>query len=289
MVDVTTITTGTVGGTGYFDKFMDAINEQLKSQLSLGRIQTTDYATVYLGAMQTALAQAVAYTQVVEQVAASQSRTAAEVALLNQKKLTEEAQIKAVLSDGTTVFDTDNKLGYGAVGKQQQVQQAQSDGFLRDAEQKALKIILDAWSVAKSVDQEQLPLPDGARGDDIEAMIIQLRQGIGITSSIYSALIADAGLDKNIVANEDSVILDASSSRPPEGATISTYLWEKVSGSALGGTGLIANNTQKIASFTAPALDVSNPENNILKFKLTVTDTSDPSNTEIDYVTYTVV
>ena len=288
MADITDITSGNLEGTGYFDQFMQAIDQHLHRELSKGRIQSTDYANVYLGAMQTALAQAVAYVQVVEQVRASTERTTAEVALLNQKYKTEQAQILDTV-DGNTVV--------GAIGKQKAVQQAQAEGFLRDAEQKATKVILDAWGIAKSVEGIGFDLPDGALNEDISDMIIKLREGIGITESIYSSLSANAGADKDIVAGTAYVVLDGTNSVAPVAFdasgneipnTINSWLWEHVGGGAGPGTITINNHTTSIANFTAPALDTVTPANNIYTFRLTVTDTvGNPAAT--DTVVYTVV
>jgi len=66
-----------------------------------------------------------------------------EIALLDQKTLTEEAQIRDTVD---TVAVT------GLVGKQKELYAAQTDGFARDAEQKIMKIMFDAWSVARSTD-----------------------------------------------------------------------------------------------------------------------------------------
>ena len=286
MADITDITSGNIEGTGYFDQFMRAIDQHLHRELSKGRIQSSDYANVYLGAMQTALAQAVAYVQTVEQVRASTERTAAEVNLLTQKYKTEQAQILDTV-DGVAVA--------GAIGKQKAVQQAQADGFLRDAEQKATKVILDAWGIAKSVEGIGFDLPDGALNEDISDMIIKLREGIGITESIYSTLSANAGADKEIVAGSEYVILDGTNSVAPvvydpvSGEEIpniiNSWLWTKVGG---GASITIANNDQAIASFTAPALDTVTPSNNIYTFQLTVTD-SYGSPAATDTVVYTVV
>ena len=55
--DITNATT--IGdGTGYFDKLMNTINIQIDSQYQKGRLKGTDYATVYLGLVQSAMAEA---------------------------------------------------------------------------------------------------------------------------------------------------------------------------------------------------------------------------------------
>jgi len=54
---VTTSTDGkyTVTGTGVFDDLMEGVNAHLEAQYNLGRLTGADYATVYLGAIQSSL------------------------------------------------------------------------------------------------------------------------------------------------------------------------------------------------------------------------------------------
>ena len=188
-VDITDVTTGAVNGTGYFDKIMEAVNAQLSAQFSAQRIQKSDYATVYLNAIQVALTQAIQFTVVVEQVASSEAKTIndtnvaaeqvtaslantvrsdllntsqiikmtaeetlidkkaltedAQIALYNQKVLTEEAQIKDIVA-GVAVA--------GSVGTQNALRVSQGTAFKRSSEQRAVKIVADVFSVAKSAE-----------------------------------------------------------------------------------------------------------------------------------------
>lgn len=48
-------------GTGVFDTIMKAVNGNIKVEFDNGRITTNDYATVYLGALQTAIQQAMQF------------------------------------------------------------------------------------------------------------------------------------------------------------------------------------------------------------------------------------
>ena len=48
-------------GTGVFDKLMDAVNKNIAIQYDTGRIKGPQYAEVYLGALQSVLAQSVQY------------------------------------------------------------------------------------------------------------------------------------------------------------------------------------------------------------------------------------
>ena len=276
MVDITDITTGTPNGTGYFDKFMDSINSQLDSQFKLGRLQGKDYANVYLGSMQTALAQAVAYVGVVEQVTSSEARRVAEVALLEQRALTEQAQILDIV-DGNTVL--------GTIGKQKGLHQAQTDGFARDAEQKALKIMMDSWGISKSVSGDAIDAPDGARNDDIEDLIIKLRKGIEITESIYK-FNADAGNDQT-VAVSSYIQLDGTGSTSPTDLDmpieIATWAWTVDSVPDTATTPTIVNANAAQATIT----DIGIVPGDYV-FRLTVESDEVTPQTDFDTVTVTV-
>jgi len=282
MATITDVTTGAVGGTGYFDKMMTAINAQIDVQFAANRIQSKDYATVYLGAIQLAMTEAVKYVGVVEQVTASQasstnatalrteqitassaqtvnanaktsnddllraeqitsstaktsnedllrieqitastaqtvnanaktsnenslraeqvtastaqtvnanaktdnenllraeqitassSKTSSETALYSQKVKTEKAQILNSI-DGVTVA--------GEIGQKKALQAAQSLGYVRDAEQKAAKIVLDAWSVSKSTMGAATDDPNTLTGPLLGGMVTKLRLNAGI-------------------------------------------------------------------------------------------------------------
>lgn len=68
-------------------------------------------------------------------------KTAQETALLGQKIATERAQTVGAGVDANSV-----------IGKQQALYQAQADGFKRDAEQKAAKLLVDSWNVRRTTD-----------------------------------------------------------------------------------------------------------------------------------------
>lgn len=350
MADIKDITTGVINGSGYFDKFMDAINVHLDNQYKQGYIKGTDYANVYLGSLQAALSQAVAYVSVVEQVRASGIQTGlqetqsakdievkdeqirasgiqtdiaeeqstkdlllkqeqidaslakrtAEVALLNQKRKTEEAQINDTV-DGVTVA--------GAIGTQKALQAKQTDGFTRDAEQKAAKILMDAWSAEKAVSGDLVFTPDGARNDDIEDVLIKLREGIGVTSSIYK-LSADAGDDISVTA-DSVIILDATNSTAPTtSGDPTTYLWEfedatgnvlynfettPVSGGTLGELNAIDAGFNETLARTVLKIPAQSTEpltltGSTITVKLTVEYTDDEAvtHTDFDYMTITI-
>jgi len=127
-----TNTNNVITGTGVFDDLMESVTAHLEAQFQLGRITGTDFATVYLGAIQSALQASVSY-------ALGQEKTNAEVELLAQKKVTEFGQ---TLQSTNTTPNANSILG-----KQITLYGEQAKGFKWNADQKYLKTILDAWAI----------------------------------------------------------------------------------------------------------------------------------------------
>lgn len=162
-----------------FNAIMVSVEEKVMAEHDDQRITGPDYASVYLGAIQAALQTALGYE--------TQGKTAeAEIALLTQKKYTEEAQIRNRVgigfledpngtvgnTDGLLVYDigpngfepgdpanTTKAVGGGVMGKQQVLYNKQTDGFDRDAEQKLVKIMNDLYSIKMSVSDVAIDLP----------------------------------------------------------------------------------------------------------------------------------
>lgn len=92
-------------------------------------------------------------------------RTTAETNLLTQKGVSERAQTSSVGVDADSV-----------IGKQKGLYQAQTDGFARDAEQKATKIMVDSWNVRRTTDEGTVAdgvnmLSDSAVGRAVNKML----------------------------------------------------------------------------------------------------------------------
>ena len=124
-----------VTGTGVFDDLMETVNAHMAAQFNLGRITGSDYATVYLTAMQAAVQQAVAYV-------IGMQKGNAEESLLFQKEITEFAQT-----------DKSTKVAPSAtsvMGRAATLSGEQAKGFKWNADQKYLKTILDAWAINTS-------------------------------------------------------------------------------------------------------------------------------------------
>ncbi len=183
-LQIAELSQATLEGTGTFDVLMRSVKEHLDTEFKGGRIKGPEYAEVYLGsmnlAMQTGLgfllqkrkndieaqlltAQLALVTQqglnaVIEgEVLTAQKcklqaefdltqaqtrKSEQEILLLAQKVATERAQITALGVDEDSV-----------IGKQKALYGAQTDGFKRDAEQKAAKMMIDSWSVRRTTDE----------------------------------------------------------------------------------------------------------------------------------------
>ena len=129
---VSTDANNVVTGTGVFDDMRETVNAHMAAQFNLGRITGSDYATVYLTAMQATVQQAVAYV-------IGMQKGNAEEALLFQKEVTEFAQTEQTTKTAPT--------SGSVVGRANNLSTEQAKGFKWNADQKYLKTLLDAWSI----------------------------------------------------------------------------------------------------------------------------------------------
>lgn len=213
MTAITTsqLTQATLDGTGVFDVLMKAAGAHLEAEFSKNRIKGTEYSEVYLGSMtqvlqtatqflltkqkadleaqllekQIALVEQQRLNAVVENTVlvaqecklraeydltmANITRTNEEVALLTQKVATERAQTTALGVDADSV-----------VGRQKSLYQAQTDGFKRDAEQKAAKVMIDTWNVRRTTDEATVADATNKLNDlNVGKAVQKLLDGVG--------------------------------------------------------------------------------------------------------------
>lgn len=90
-----------------------------------------------------------------------------ESALLAQKTVTEKAQVSGVGVDDNSV-----------VGRQKLLYKAQTDGFSRDAEQKAAKLMVDVWNVQRTTDEGIAPSGSLVNGN-IDRAVNKMLSGVG--------------------------------------------------------------------------------------------------------------
>jgi hypothetical protein len=248
------LTQGTLAGTGVFDKLMAATKAHISAEFTAGRIKGPEYATVYLGALDSAMAQAAQFLlakdkvaadillvqaetnkttastllvdaqkadvvqqtanlviqgtlltqqrlQSIEETALTVQKTAnavleglvltatkckleaefdlivnnvakvtSEISLLNQKLLTEKAQVSNAGVAAESVL-----------GRQNALYSAQSDGFKRNAEHKVADLMISTWNTRRMT--SDATLADYARltDADIALAVGKMFSGIGLS------------------------------------------------------------------------------------------------------------
>ena len=193
------LTTKVVNGTGIFDELMTAAHAHLDQEWGKQRITGTQYAEVYLGQMTAVLQQSVAFLVQRDAIYLNNLLTQAqidkankELALLDKQIELIEAQIASqeannaliaqkVKTEKAQIQDTvDGEVVVGVTGAQTALYKQQKEGFIRDAEQKALKIISDTWITRVTVD-DATPLPAGFNTGAVDAFTRKVADGIEVT------------------------------------------------------------------------------------------------------------
>lgn len=193
------LTTKVVNGTGIFDELMTAAHAHLDQEWSKQRITGTQYAEVYLGQMTAVLQQSVAFLVQRDAIYLNNLLTQAqidkankELALLDKQIELIEAQIASQEANNTLIAQkvktekaqiqdiVDGEAVVGVTGAQTALYKQQKEGFIRDAEQKALKIISDTWITRKTVD-DGTPLPTGFDTGAVDAFTRKVADGVEVT------------------------------------------------------------------------------------------------------------
>jgi hypothetical protein len=213
--NVTTDTSFVVTGDGVFDDLMETVDAHLDAQFKLGRITGTDYSTVYLGALQATLQQAVAYLLGQESTNAQVVSAGIQDALVTAQELKVDADIVSLgIQDGVT---TKQGLLVDAqvisAGVQDGV--AVKQGLKIDAEEllvDAQKLKVDAEELlvdkqALQVDAEiavldQKEITEWAATEQTTAIAPTSTSVIGIDGALKAAQIAKLGADQTAVADK---------------------------------------------------------------------------------------
>jgi hypothetical protein len=121
------VTDRSIEGIGAFDAFMEATSKHIRKEYDDGRIDASDYATVYLGGLQVSLAEAIKYV-IGRQLASAQ----ADLAVANISKVDFDKDLIAAEIRNKDA-DTDNKITDNGV-LVQKVINMQKDNLLKDEE-----------------------------------------------------------------------------------------------------------------------------------------------------------
>lgn len=97
-----------------------------------------------------------------------------ETAVLEQKRITEEAQTKDTVG-GEPIT--------GVIGHQKTLYTNQAEGYIRDAEQKAAKIFMDSFNTRTSIEtlNENETIDATVTGTQIKEVLNKVREGVGVT------------------------------------------------------------------------------------------------------------
>lgn len=183
-VTIADLTAASLDGAGVFDVLMRAHKAHLDEQFTKGRIKGPEYATVYLGMLESAMQGALAFLASKTEISLKADLLEKQIALAEQQRLnavTEgtvltaqeaktqaeilllgETQLKTVEEKALLVQKTATELAQtrstgvddnSVVGKQKILYQAQADGFANDNKQKVAKIMVDSWNVRRTTDE----------------------------------------------------------------------------------------------------------------------------------------
>lgn len=141
-------------GTKVFDVLMNAVNKNIEGQYNQQRLTGSDYATVYLGALQMVIQQSMGY-------------------IMGEKE--KEATVDNLLKQGE-VYDA--QIG---------LYNRQKEGFDDDAKQKLLKVLMDSWSVMYSTDPLASAIPDAITKQNLDKVTEDAMASLGIESTVNMA------------------------------------------------------------------------------------------------------
>ena len=152
--------------------------ELIRAQVSLAEVQAAKVqAEIALVNQQTANAMAEHAVLVAQEcklraeydvLMASLQKTLEERELLKWKAITEKAQ--------TTSMGVDDN---STIGKQKLLYAAQTEGYKRDAEQKAAKVVVDAWGIQRSTDSTTSTASTNLDNASVGRIVGKLFAGVG--------------------------------------------------------------------------------------------------------------
>ena len=197
-IDFTQITNATTAtdGTGVFDKLIQSINIYTADQFDQGRITGPDFATVYLGSMQYAIAESMKFVlneqQIENDIDNKNRMTDAEVAekyarvqLLDQQRATEGFETAIKDLQNSTLLPADNTRKDNESAEKVLLLQAQTLGFASDTKQKVLKQMLDGYAVNLSI-AGSANIPETVGDAAIDQLSQEILTDVGSTVDIQS-------------------------------------------------------------------------------------------------------
>lgn len=185
MADITVDGITNAGGTGVFDKLMESINGQIETQYLNNRITGADYATVYLGSLQTALSQSIQFAMQ-EVLTESQVDSIIADTALKAKQL-DIAGIEELAKQ----FEVDNLLPAQLIKLQKDTDVTERQMLETEATGAKQRILLDTEEEAKQYEVDNLLL----------VQLEKLEEEIDLLQTQDSELLLD-GAKKRLIMDE---------------------------------------------------------------------------------------
>lgn len=180
-IQFSSITNGAPTGPGYFDVIMKSVMAHIEIEYNQNRLNGTDYATVYLGALQMAMATAEKFVMAEQLTEAQIAAVLAETAI-KQAQSTADLALKAAQTDNYAKQALNTVAATATEGSKKLLVERQTKGFDDDALQKLLKQALDSWSVAYSVSTSANAIPTAITVPTIDAIMAKAKTGLQVSN-----------------------------------------------------------------------------------------------------------
>lgn len=180
-IQLTDLTNATqVGnGTGIFDVLMQAVNRHIDEQFENGRIVGPEYATVYLGSIQSVLQESIKFLLGEQQADKQAELLQAQIDKTGQESDVAIAQATKLYEDiaaSQSKTTRDNNESTQKIA----LMAAQTTGFTTDVKQKMLKQMLEAHAVELSINGSvAAPAPNSAKEASIDDVANDILTDVG--------------------------------------------------------------------------------------------------------------
>jgi len=183
---------GVVTGSGVFDNLMEAVNVHLDAQYNSGRLTGKDYASVYLGALQSTIQQSISFI-LGEQAADKQAELLAKQVATEDKKAADVASTTTV-RNAQSINDTALKTAQTNVA----INQAASEI------KKALNIVEDtAVKTAQAALMAKQTLTEVNKATDVGSTTSVRNAQSTKDSLVKTAQIAKLGAEKDVLNQKE--------------------------------------------------------------------------------------
>lgn len=138
-INIDDVTDGNIGGIGIFDKLMTVVGSHVKEEFANDRINSSDYATVYLGSLQSVLTQAIQFSLTKDKAGADADKALKDIEIAEATKLKIECETSQcakktlqIIEQTTGIVQQREKTAKELLIMDQDIILKQKDVLLRD-------------------------------------------------------------------------------------------------------------------------------------------------------------